>query len=366
MAGNTIKLRHDAERARAERYDAILRLSRPRKARDVELAIRSVITGRKRQVIRDPGNFQLRMKTKDPGRLALAIVRHVFAAFPVPAHLESVWLGFERLDPTELELRRNWYLDVAQGRSLYKCRTKGILTKLETHRFLNPGARLGFSEALWYAVARSYTENLGDALRIASSKVARNDVNPFWRDVARFFCANPISLTEINDICDFLEDRLRENERYSLSGRTLNSLRAQMTRWHRDLALVRRIGGGSWPGSPLPDWTWKETHDDQPKKNVRWTVTQIKTGDALAEEGRQMRHCVYSYKQLCLSGRRSIWSLEAHGHGRPKRVLTMEMTSENEVIQARGFANRSASSAELSVLRRWAIAHNLELSGRLA
>jgi hypothetical protein len=361
MARSTIERRHDAERERNERYDAILRLPRASKTLDLDAIIDAVLERRRGQVIRDPLSFRLRMKTKDPGRLALAVARHAFADFPVPSHLEAIWLGREQLEPSELERRKDWYVEVAQGRSLYKSgRTKGVLTKPETHRFLNPTAALGFKEAIWYAIARSYTENTGDALRVARSKVARPNVTPFWRDAARFFCLNPIPLGEINDLCDFLEARWRENPHYSLEGRTLRSLRRGMEDWHRELATLKRIGTGRWEGSPLSDWTWTETHDD-PHQDVTWMVTQIKTGQELAEEGNRMRHCVYSYKHWCELGQRSIWSLKARTRSETKRVLTMEMTSANEVIQIRGFANRLASAAERNVLRRWAIAKGISL-----
>jgi hypothetical protein len=356
MARSTIERRHDAERERNARYDAVLRQPRMREAFDIDVTIRSVMAGRWDQAIRDPRGLRLRLKTKDPGKIALALARHVYATFPVPAHLESVWLDREPLEPTELERRKDWYVEVAQGRSLYRGRTKGTLTRLETHNFLYPAPGLGFREALWYAVARSYTDNIGLALRIARSKVARDSVIPFWRDAARFFCANPIPITDINDLCDFLAALQRGNPGYSLAGRTLRSLRAGMEQWHRELGLLRRIGTGSWDGNPLPDWTWEEIHENEPHRNVTWTVTQLKTGKELAAEGSRMRHCVYSYKQECMRGHASIWSLRATNASGTKRVLTMEMTVANDVIQVRGLANRRASAAELSILRRWSIA----------
>jgi hypothetical protein len=93
-------------------------------------------------------------------------------------------------------------------------------------------------------------------------------------------------------------------------------------------------------------------------------VTQIKTGQDLAAEGNAMRHCVYSYKQQCTWGWCSIWSLRTRTGAGFKRVLTMEMTPQNEVIQIRRLANRPASAAELAILRRWAIARGVTVRDR--
>jgi hypothetical protein len=360
MALSTIQRRQDAERARVAAYEATLR--KPRASSntlDVNAIARVVTSGFRDRLIRQPSTWPGRIKSKDPAKIALAIARHVFAAYPVPQHLERIWLGGEQLDQKEIVRRKTWYVEVAQGRSLYKTQTRDVLTRRETHVFVTAPSGLSFNEALWHAVARSYGDDLGVALRIARSKVARHDITPFWRDAARFFAVNPVPLNEIDDLCDFFEARLAENRRYSLKGRTLSLLRAQCEAWHRDLARIRRVGGGSWEGSPLPDWSCKVRHREQRHKDVTWTVTQIKTGRELAEEGNRMRHCVYSYKPLCMSGRSSIWSVKACNWAGSQRVLTIELDAYNRVVQIRGYANRLPKPSEMSIVRRWATANTI-------
>ena len=150
MARSTIQQRHDAERERIARYDAILKQPRAPTALDIDDIIRSVVAGRNGCAVRDPAGWRPRIKSKDAGKIALSVARHVFAVYPVAAHLERIWLGGERLDPREIERRKVWYVEVAQGRSLYKTCTKDILTKRETHHFVNPASGLSFCEAVWY------------------------------------------------------------------------------------------------------------------------------------------------------------------------------------------------------------------------
>ena len=151
------------------------------------------------------------MKSRDAGRLRLAAARHLFARYPVPAPLENIWLDSGGLDDEEIRLRKRWYIFVAGGWSLYKEEARRWLTRKEVHCFLNPPGDLDFDEAIWQAVARSYTDDVGVALRIARSKIARSprEQFAFWREAARFFAVNPVGREEINDFCDFLADRRR-------------------------------------------------------------------------------------------------------------------------------------------------------------
>jgi PcfJ-like protein len=76
-----------------------------------------------------------------------------------------------------------------------------------------------------------------------------------------------------------------------------------------------------------------------------------------------MSHCVASYKELCVSGAISIWSLTcetASGEIEPR--LTIELYSNSWVAQCRGFANRKPSDEEAVVVKRWADAFGLDWS----
>jgi hypothetical protein len=55
----------------------------------------------------------------------------------------------------------------------------------------------------------------------------------------------------------------------------------------------------------------------------------------------------------------SIWSLTCEREGRRRRCLTLEVSADGVVMQARGFANRQASAEELALIKRWAAEHGL-------
>ena len=279
MSRSMIRRRQEAERRRIAAFDATLkRVSRaPRPAPDISRALGEAIEGFTFETIRSPADWRPKMKTRDAAKLRLAAARHLFARFAVPAALERIWQDAEGLDAAEVRLRKRWYIIAAGGGSLFREGAGEWLSRKEVHRFLNPPGDLSFDEAFWQAIARTYTDDVGLALRIARSKVARQPraQTAFWREVAQFFCANAASREAIDDLCDFLAEKRGRNRRFSVKGRSLASLQRQMREWHRDLEAIARIeaarrraappaqswmaaaDNGRWAGSPLGDWSWQ-------------------------------------------------------------------------------------------------------------
>lgn len=381
MARSTIQRRQDAERERMKAFDATLgRVARPsRQPPDFRRAIEEAQRGFAGVAVRDPQSWHAQMKTRDAARLRLAAARHLFALYPVPAPLERIWIDDTGLDADEVRLRKNWYVVVARGGSLFKAGANAWLTRKEVHEFLNPRADLSFDEAFWQAIARSYAHDPALALRIARSKIARvpRGETTFWRGVARFFCANPAPLETIDDLCDYLAECRRRDPAYGLQGRTLASLNRRMHEWHRDIAAIERIeairrralgrragtapAGAAWSGSALADWDWTPSSRDSKTQGERFVVRQLKRAEDLVMESRAMCHCVASYAGRCIAGQASIWSLQRCTKDRVDRLLTIEVDKHGRAVQVRGRANRLANAQERSVLERWAKARGIEL-----
>ncbi|MEZ5810936.1 MAG: PcfJ domain-containing protein [Rhizobiaceae bacterium] len=386
MARSMIRRRQEAERQRLQAYDATLRQvwTVKRQPPNFRKAIEDAKRGFVAFMIRDCQAWHPKMKTRDASRLRLAAARHCFARYAVPSSLEEVWLRNVSTDAEEVRLRKRWYIAAAQGRSLYKEGADRWLTRKEVHRFLNPPGRLSFEEAFWQAIVRTYTDDVGMALRIARSKIRfypRGQIG-FWREAARFFAVNPVSLEEIDDLCDFLAARHRADRDWSLKGRTLASLTRLAQEWHRDVAMVARIEaarqraaalarhpdkdhvarGGRWKGSKLPDWQWKPSAKKGGKTREEYVVAQLVTADSLVAESRAMRHCVWTYASKCIAGNASIWSLRHHANGAMTRLLTIELDRNDRAVQVRGFTNRVARPDEVKVLERWAKARGVGLT----
>jgi hypothetical protein len=105
--------------------------------------------------------------------------------------------------------------------------------------------------------------------------------------------------------------------------------------------------------TPYAALTWRargldwETGEGAP---VAWTVRELTSSQALAEESLAMHHCVASYGHRCAQGRSAIFSLCSGG----LRKITVELDpTSHRIVQARGACNRAATSEEQAVLARW-------------
>jgi hypothetical protein len=380
MARSKIRRRQEAERQRIEVLEATLRRvnSASRPPPDFEQALKEAKKGFEGEIVRDAWAWRPRLKTRDAARLRLAAARHLFARYTVPAHLEQVWLDSGDLSEDEVSLRKRWYLIAACGGSLYKADASCWLSRKEVHCFLNPPGELSFDEAFWVAIARGFTDDLGLSLRIARSKVARSPRSQldFWREVARFFCANPAPLETIDDLCDYIAAARRRDARFSLKGRTLASLRHQMEAWHRELAAIQRIEAmqrravvhgavqpqiGSWQGSRLRDWEWKPQAKDAKGRGERFVIRQLNTAQDLVAESAAMHHCVSTYAGKCVAGYASIWAVRRITPDKSERMLTIELDRQDRIVQIRGFANRLARPDEMQIVERWAKASGINL-----
>jgi hypothetical protein len=351
--------------------------------------------------IRDEKSFILKTKSSDRFKQTLELVRHVFQKYQTPSFMNYIWntetkfqnggghYNRNRQQVTTRPFRRNfehelWFVCVATGGSLHKEYFKEFFTKRETHTFLNCKHDLTIPEALVYAVCKADGASEGSALRVARTKLVEKKLNEFWKHAMRFFAKEEkITISEINDLVDYLDNRRRENEvqriegpkgQYTLiprpkfelagSGYTVASLFKKMKDWHYDLRRFKEMGEASWEGRDLEDsfFTLKTPNN----KDTRWSFRQIKTAKALQQEGNAQRHCVYGYKDRCIRGDVSIWSLlqveDEYGVPMERRKLTIEVTKDGVIVQARGVANRPATNGELTLLSSWASKNGLYMS----
>jgi hypothetical protein len=356
------------------------------------------------QAVRSPETFTSRTRSSDRGKQAIEMARHLFGRFRVPRVLEQAWGAYILDEPhasgilnrrpagvpqapaagrvprvaghaaapgSNLNLAhvdfRAWFVAVATGRSLYKEHTKGFLTKKETASFLGAPSVLDICQAIVYAVARGAGALDGPAQRLARSKLAAQAFHdPFWFDAIRFFCLPdhmPVSITQANDLVDFVVSRHQEDRHFRLLGssQSLAAILRRMEQWHRALARAQDLSGIQWDGVDLPDYTVEHKDPDHKNRTIEWTFHQITTGKELAAEGTAQRHCVFGYKASCVSGRCSIWSLTRTDMvGTKVRHLTIELTSHGRIVQKRGLANRPPRSDEERAVADWAAKFNLD------
>jgi hypothetical protein len=92
------------------------------------------------------------------------------------------------------------------------------------------------------------------------------------------------------------------------------------------------------------------------------TNQELVNRDALFAEGRAMRHCVYTYAELCRRGQTTIWSLRLRVKGAQKRLVTIEVDPRKRaIIQARAKCNLRPGDRSLEIIRQWAARAGLQV-----
>lgn len=84
------------------------------------------------------------------------------------------------------------------------------------------------------------------------------------------------------------------------------------------------------------------------------------------QEGYDLKHCIYSYKDAIQSKLSYIFSMKKMlSSGSSKRQLTIELRN-NYIIQIRGYKNRWPNSEELAMIKLWAAKYKLEMDSSYA
>lgn len=301
--------------------------------------------------IRPIKDFVLKTRSSRREKHIVELVRFVFNKYTVPNFLYQAWTSKSAL---KIDFKL-WYICVAQGGSLYKEYGKELFTKKEIHIFLNQKYDLTPDQAVIYAIAKAYGGNDGIALRIAKSRIIEQPFNEFWMNCVRFFSKDcPSSIAEINDLLDYLSYKWRQDNKFSLFGAkyTSVSLKKKMIDWHHELRRMKVMGNAEWEGTPLENEIITIVSR---KEEIQWEFYQIKNTKELAMEGTAQRHCVFSYKDKCLKGHCSIWSVrKIDEFGAKKRALTIELNNNDSIVQVRGVANRMAKAEEKQAVQLWA------------
>jgi len=291
------------------------------------------------------------------GRSVLAqrdsLISHLFVLFPVPKFLYALFCsGTSR--------ERKLFLDVAQGRSLYKGVRKGsylikTLTRKMCYYFLQqpPGTSLPL------AIRASQVKVYGGQKSLAKALCQRpfgkelGEGEEFKAEVIQWICnQGMMEPSAVSSLIDLLQHLREQNPEFSMKGRTYSAIQRRMEEWHEELRVVK-VSQGEFDPSGFSGFSYEK------EEGIIWTIHEILSGVELSKEGSTMRHCVYSYSNRIKKGEISIWSLRLMG----ARKATIEVNNKSrQLLQARGKANCAVTKEDQNVIARWARENGLTLS----
>ncbi|MCP4214583.1 MAG: hypothetical protein GY765_07995 [bacterium] len=96
------------------------------------------------------------------------------------------------------------------------------------------------------------------------------------------------------------------------------------------------------------------TRGSRENNNLKiFRIRELVSSSELHEEGRAMRHCVYTYANSCHLGSCSIWSVTEEAAKRKKRLATIEVSRKGDVRQVRGPCNCKPDENVNRLIKQW-------------
>jgi len=319
-----------------------------------------------------------------------SLLRHLFAKWPVPAFMDSVWL----LPGDIIRRERHWYCHFAEGGSWRTARDMppGI-SRRTIHHAMGAPARLTLIQALRWGQLQALgaRQELVDAV-LASPMAKLLSHEAIWSRLLEKVAACPhFEERDFGVIADLLVDLLdhgHEKRVGWLLDQSLPELRRHCYRRWQSLLNAAEANGISFRDKLLTrsglraelrhfsNSRWDPMEGVSPFEVTPhagdgdasgWTIVELRCHARLAREGRSMRHCVEDYWRCCHAGRCAIFSLARRLTGDDAGKIIPHVTIEvhrksRRVVQLRGKWNRYPPPFERSLIGEWARRNGLKMA----
>lgn len=318
-------------------------------------------------------------KSNHENVLFRSLFNHLFVKYPLPKLvLRAVRPMVFITNHSEI---RTLLFELARGKGIHQIKENKVkLNGKMNYFFMTAPERLSIIEALWWGKLRAMkvTEQVAYCIigRLQPSQWI--GWQPWIEDYVYF--VNKLKLDDskqLKDIFEFVmyqwdfrryQVKLGEDyinvpviyHNYSLKKRSLESVTRHLEEWSKQIQLVKRYGcAKEFPEPKLKGFKFTS-------KNHQYVIKRLKNYNELAEEGRQMKHCVSSYANECVQEESSIWSVRMlTGKGGFKRLATVEIEYTEEKYQLcefQGKCNTKPSNLTIHMVRQWAKKEGFEMA----
>ena len=318
-----------------------------------------------------------RPRTHNTRRQFSSLARHLFARWPVPAFMDSVWF---KGNTREAVRQQKWFLHLGRGENIRTAALPLPYTKRMAHYFVQAPSDLSVEQALRWGQIYALGGNERLVRVVIATRLGREfEHEDFWTSVIGWLIAHPmLDPAHVGPIIDYLRDqrfishdvfvapglverRAPPQPNLTMKGRTPESLLRQVEGWHGRLARAQQPAA-EWPPSGIAAFEFVEGSERGGNLKI-WTITELVSTKALVAEGRTMKHCVATYARSCSRGFSSIWTLEVDSFEGRRKILTVEVDHATKLIrQARGKCNAPPGDKHRGILRRWALEAGLGLA----
>lgn len=336
--------------------------------------------------IREPETWVGEM-SENPREILHGLLRHLFAAWKIPAFFDNAWLVKGEL--TYLE--RDWYCHLANGGSLRH--VQGMppsVTSRALHMAMEAPHDLTIRQALRWGQIKTLGGSSALLTEVLSSRMVKDLSNDaVWsRLFEKLVAAGNFNPKHFGIIADTLLEVTRNDECQRaevLVGLPLEDLLRHCRHfWQTILSMVQtgqpgwlrsdihcphlrydlhHVNAGQW--ARLPRSKPFESMCLEGKQTLRCRIEELTHQWQLAAESQAMKHCVDTYGRSCKLGRCSIFSVRTEEMVAGKMIPTSHLTIEvdrqsRRIIQVRGRRNQQVIPQQIPLLRKWA--NELELT----
>lgn len=297
-------------------------------------------------------------KSHNADRQLLSLIRHCFERYEVPKFLYHVW---EKSNDTHI----NWFIELTNGKPVKELNMPVQLTKKGAHYFRTAPDGYNVNMAIRWAQSLSYGTDKVIADYLANSFLSRNsfEKEQFWEKVMQFVAKQTmLDPQKLGEVLDYLDDRIDEDETYTIKGRTINSLIRASDAWH---VHINRVSNSFrdlvWKASCIAPLTIIEGKEE---KEVMYKLYELRSTKELSVEGKKMNHCVATYARSCHQGNTSIFTLRKRGVFDLEQILaTIEVNIPHKmIVQAKARFNKPISNKANEILKKWAVSEGLGMS----
>lgn len=297
--------------------------------------------------------FTWKPSSKQPMVQVRELAEFLFCKYRMPEFL------YKAFYETKNMLYIKWYIHIGKGgraRDLEKMPV--VFTQKMAHYFLQAHYKFTIPEALRWAQVKGIGGQEALAERIAYSWIGQKPFSDeqFWHSFLQLLVnGGMFNYEKLTELTDYVREMKRENNGYSLKGRTLSSLARQSDEWHKRFSKYKR--NEIWKPSGIGGLKHQ-------KKNELIVIEELTETARLREEGNNMKHCVASYSFYCAKGRSAIFSIRRYSGGVwLDTMATLEVNLPlKRIVQAKAKMNKPITEEARHYMHAWAAVEALSLS----
>lgn len=270
-----------------------------------------------------------------------------------------------------------WFVNLLNGYPLHKNTDMPFtLTKKAAHIFHtipypskyypdgqyirhNTSLKYSVTEALIYSIFLSKEVPTHYANLVIKNKAVITHQNlDYWIKWMSYLYHNGLQRDHIETVMDYLHFKVFVQKcDIRLKGKKVHNLLLDVEKWHEELQsdmFLKRYKEQSLVSSGIDEFEYQDN-------TGIYTIKQILSVKELFLEGKNLHHCVFSYRTQCLRASAFIFSLRRiEAEVFETRLITIEVRN-GSIVQAKGSHNKRTNKKEREIIRIWATEKELDL-----